>query len=98
MGVNVYRAGNIDVWLTPHKKDTQKGWIGIFNRSKSDRNITLTKHDLGFIAFEESYNLMAARQSFLLKDVWSGEFITINDKHTFSIPAEGAAFFSFQTQ
>ncbi|MBN1996608.1 glycoside hydrolase family 27 protein [candidate division KSB1 bacterium] len=57
MGVNVYRAGNIDVWLTPHKMDPCMGWIGIFNRSKSNRKVTLTKQDLGFVVFEASYNL-----------------------------------------
>ena len=98
MGVNVYRAGNLDVWLTPHKEDPKKGWIGIFNRTKTDRNVTLTKQDLGFIAFEESYNLTAARQSYLLKDVWSDEIIKINDKQTFKIPEEGVAFFSFEMQ
>jgi len=56
MGVNVYRAGNIDFWLTPHKMDPGMGWIGIFNRSNSDRKVTLTKQDLGFITFEASYN------------------------------------------
>jgi len=96
MGVNVYRAGNVDVWLTPHRNDPLTGWIGIFNRTTSDRKVTLTKLDLGFIAFEESYNLMAARPSVLLKDVWSGKTITINDNHTFTLPAEGVAFFQFQ--
>ena len=62
MGVDVYRAGNIDVWLTPHTIDPGAGWIGIFNRSKSDRKVTLTRQDLGFVAFEASYNLTAARQ------------------------------------
>jgi alpha-galactosidase len=98
IGVNVYRAGNVDVWLTPDKNDPKKGWVGIFNRTTTDRNITLTKQDLGFIAFEESYNLVAATKPFRLKDVWSGEIITITDKHTFRIAAEGAAFFSFQMQ
>ncbi len=98
MGVNVYRAGNVDVWLTPHKTDPGMGWIGIFNRTTSDRNVTLTKQDLGFVAFEESYNLVPARQRFLLQDVWSGKTITIEDDHTFTLPAEGAAFFKFQIQ
>lgn len=98
MGVNVYRAGNVDIWLTPDKNDPKKGWIGIFNRCTTDRKITLSKLDLGFVAFEESYNLVALRQSFRLKDVWSGESITIADKHTFTLSAEGAAFFSFQMQ
>ncbi len=98
MGVNVYRAGNVDVWLTPHRNDPRMGWIGIFNRTTSDRKVTLTKQDLGFIAFEESYNLMAASQRFLLKDVWSGKDITITDNYTFTLPAEGVAFFKFQMQ
>jgi alpha-galactosidase len=98
MGVNVYRAGNIDVWLTPHQTDPRMGWIGIFNRSISDRKVTLTKQELGFVAFEASYNLTAARQSFQLKDVWSGATITIEDKHTFDLPAEGVAFLRFQMQ
>ena len=96
MGVNVYRAGNVDVWLTPHKTDPAKGWIGIFNRSKTDREVTLTKQELGFVAFEASYNLTAAKQSFLLTDVWTGESFTINDKYTFTLPAEDVVFLKFQ--
>jgi len=98
MGVNVYRAGNIDVWLAPHKLNPGTGWIGIFNRSKSDRKVTLAKQDLGFVAFEASYNLTVARQSFRLSDIWSGNTIIIEDKHTFTLPAEGVAFFTFQMQ
>jgi len=98
MGVNVYRAGNIDIWLTPHKMNPRMGWIGIFNRSKSHRNVTLTKQDLGFVAFEASYNLTVASQRFRLKDIWSDETITIEDKHTFTLPAEGVVFLKFQMQ
>jgi hypothetical protein len=98
MGVNVYRAGNLDVWLTPHRTDPRMGWIGIFNRTISNRKVTLTKQDLGFVAFEESYNLTVARQEFQLKDTWSGETFTMKDKHTFTLPAEGVAFFKFQMQ
>ncbi len=99
MGVNVYRAGNIDVWLTPHKTDPRKGWIGIFNRTKTDRKVTLTKQDLGFIAFEASYNLTACTSKFSIKRylVRTKRFI-IEDKHTFTLPAEGVAFFKFQMQ
>lgn len=96
MGVNVYRAGNIDVWLTAHASDPARGWIGIFNRSKSDREVTLTKQDLGFVAFEASYNLTAASQGFQLTDVWSGETMTIKDKYTFTLPAEDVVFLRFQ--
>ena len=98
MGVNVYRAGNIDVWLTPHKTDPRRGWIGIFNRSKSQREVTLAKQELGLVAFEASYNLTPARPPFRLEDIWSGEIVTLEDKHRFSLPAEGVAFFKFQMQ
>ncbi len=96
MGVNVYRAGNVDVWLTPSKEDPRMGWIGIFNRSVSDRSVNLTKQDLGLVAFEESYNLIPAKQGFELKDIWSGQTITIMDTYRFILPAEGAAFFKFR--
>jgi hypothetical protein len=98
MGVNVYRAGNVDVWLTPHSSDPRKGWIGVFNRTTSDRKVTLTKQDLGFVVFEESYNLMPTRQNVLLKDVWSGKTTILKDNQTFTLPAEGVAFFKFQIQ
>lgn len=58
----------------------------------------MIKQDLGFVAFEASYNLTAARQRVRLKDIWSGETITLEDKHTFALPAEGVAFFTFQMQ
>lgn len=98
MGVNVYRADGIEVWLTPHQLDPQRGWIGIFNRSKGDRTVTLTKQQLGFVAFRQSYKLTASSQRFLLQDVWSDETITIEDKHTFTTPAEGVVFLKFQAQ
>ena len=47
------------------------GWIGIFNRTTTDREITLNKRDLGLIQYKVSYNLTSASQSFLLEDVWS---------------------------
>ncbi len=97
-GVNVYRAGNLDVWLTPHKTDPKKGWIGIFNRTTTNRKTTLTKQDLGLIAFEASYNIIAAPHKFKLWDVWSDQTIIIDDKYTFTIPAEGVAFFQFQME
>jgi hypothetical protein len=43
----------------------------------------------------ESYNLKAARQSFQLQDVWTGETMTIDDTHTFALPEEGVAFMKF---
>lgn len=97
-GVNVYQAGNIDVWLTPNKTDPRMGWIGIFNRTTTNRKTILTKQDLGFVAFEASYNVIPAPQNIELKDVWSDGVIRIENKYTFTLPAEGVAFFKFQMQ
>jgi len=95
MGTNVYRAGNVDVWLTPHATDPLKGWIGIFNRTKSDRKVTLTKQELGFFAFEESYNLRPTRRSVQLRDVWSGKTFPLGGEHTFDLPEEDVVFMAF---
>lgn len=58
--------------------------------------LSLNKQDLGFVTFEASYNLMVACLHFRLKDIWSNETITIEDKHTFTLPAEGVVFLKFQ--
>ena len=59
---------------------------------------SLNKQDSGFVALEASCNLTVARQHFRLKDIWSDETITIEDKHTFNLPAEGVVFLKFQMQ
>ena len=98
MGIKVYRAGNVDVWLTPHATDPRRGWIGIFNRSKSDRKVNFSKQDLGFVAFEASYNLVPAPRPVQLRDVWSGQTFTIADDHTFDLPSENVVFLTFEMQ
>jgi len=99
VGIKVYRSGDIDVWFTPHATDPRRGWSGIFNRSKSPSKVTLTKQDLGFIAFEESYKLQPTRGPVQLRDVWSGgEMFTITNDHTFDLPAEDVVFLKFEMQ
>jgi alpha-galactosidase len=99
MGIKVYRADNIDVWLTPHATDPRKGWIGIFNRSNSDRKVTLTKQDLGFVAYEESYKPTTTRGPVELREIWSGgKTFTIAKDHPFDLPAEDVLFLSFEMQ
>jgi hypothetical protein len=99
IGMKVYRAGDIDVWLTPHATDPRRGWIGIFNRSNSDRKVTLTKQDLGFVAYEESYKLTTHRRPVQLRDIWSGgKPFTIASDHTFDLPAEDVVFLSYEMQ
>ncbi len=94
MGVNIYRQNNIEIWRTLQKTDPRNGWIGIFNRSGSNREITLTSQDLGFDAMAVNYNLKVASK-IQLKDIWSNESMTFEDRHAFTIPAEGAVFLKF---
>jgi len=99
VGMRVYRGGDIDVWFTPHATDPRKGWIGIFNRSQSPGKVTLTKQDLGFVAYAESYKLTATPRPVQLREIWSGgKTFTITNDHTFEIPAEDVALLEFEMQ
>ncbi len=95
MGVNVYRAGNLDVWLTPDKEDPGKGWVGIFNRTTTDRKMKLSKYDLGFTKYEDSYNVVENSNVFKLKDIWEGSEFIMDSYHQFLIPANGVVFLEF---
>lgn len=95
MGVNVYRAGNLDVWLTPDKDEHGKGWVGIFNRTTTNRKVELSKYDLGFTNYEDSYNVVENSNAFKLKDIWDGKEFIIDGSHQFSIPANGVVFLKF---
>ena len=97
VGMKIYRAGTTDIWFTPHATDPRKGWIGIFNRSHSAIKVALTKQDLGFVAYEESYILTTHRRPVHLRDVWAGgKALTITNDHTFELPAEDVAFMAFE--
>jgi len=99
MGIKVYRDETVDVWLTPQAMDPRRGWIGIFNRTKSDRKVTMTKQDLGFVAFEESRKLTPTRRPVELRDLWSrGKAFTIANDYTFDLPAEDVLFLSFEME
>jgi len=95
MGVNVYRAGNLDVWLTSDKDKPGKGWIGIFNRTTTDRNVKLSKYDLGFTIIEDSYNVVENPNSFKLKNIWDHSEFVIDNYHKFYVPANGVVFLKF---
>lgn len=95
MGVNVYRAGNLDVWLTSNKDNPGKGWIGIFNRTTTDRNVKLSKYDLGFTEIVDSYNVVENKNAFKLKDIWGDSEFVIDGYHEFFIPANGVVFIEF---
>jgi hypothetical protein len=59
MGHLVYEAGGIEIWNTP-KKNSEDGWIGIFNRTSDIQEITLKVEDLG----------LDAAETFELENIW----------------------------
>ncbi|MBD0777574.1 glycoside hydrolase family 27 protein [Maribacter sp. ANRC-HE7] len=95
MGVNVYRAGNLEVWLTSDKDEPGKGWIGIFNRTTTDRNVKLSKYDLGFTEIVDSYNVVENKNAFKMKDIWGDSEFIIDGYHQFLVPANGVVFIEF---
>lgn len=95
MGVNVYRAGNLEVWLTSDKDEPGKGWIGIFNRTTTDRNVKLSKYDLGFTEIVDSYNVVENKNAFKMKDIWGDSEFIIDGYHQFLVPANGVVFLEF---
>jgi len=95
MGVNVYRAGNLDVWFTPDKEEPGKGWVGIFNRTTSNRKVELSKDDLGFTIYEDSYNVVENPNAYKVKDIWDGKEFIMDRDHQFFVPANGVVFLEF---
>jgi len=81
MGSLVFEEGNIEIWKTP-KKNSNDGWIGIFNRSDENKSITLKPENLG----------LDAGHSYKLKDVWNAsEVSTFN----FEINPKGVVFLKY---
>jgi alpha-galactosidase len=97
--MKIYQAGTTEIWLTAHATNPRKGWIGIFNRSHSPVKVALTKQDLGFVAFEESYKLTTTPRPVHLRDIWSGgKTYTITNEHPFEIPGQDVAFLEFEME
>lgn len=59
MGNLVYDEGDVEIWKVA-KKNSKDGWIGIFNRSKNNKPVSLKRGNLG----------SGISESTKLKDVW----------------------------
>ena len=87
VGFNIYKKDSFEIWLTPDKKIYGKGWLGIFNRNKMNKIISLDKNDF---KFRDSVN-------YKIYDVWNEQEISFNNnKVEFDIPADGVVFLKFQ--
>lgn len=81
MGSLVFEEEGIEVWKTP-KKNGKGGWIGIFNRSKDLKSISLKPENFG----------KEISKSSKIFDVWnSKKIVDLN----FKINANGVAFLKY---
>lgn len=81
MGNLIYDKDTIEIWKTP-KKNSQDGWIGVFNRSKSSQSISLSKSDLG----------LEVEQEYIIYNIWDDKEV---DNLFFSINPNGAVFLKY---
>jgi len=81
MGSLKYENQDIEVWNTP-EKNTNNGWIGIFNRAEETKSISLNLAELGLNP-EMSYQLL---------DVWNNAAVKTPD---FTIQPYGVVFLTF---
>ena len=81
MGSLVYESEGIEIWNTP-KKNSKGGWIGVFNRNKELKSISLKPDNLG-ADFISSTKLL---------DVWNNKEVSALD---FEINANGVAFLKY---
>jgi len=87
IGKLVHREGKIDVWKTPERGRKNSGWIGVFNRNKKETlKIEAGLKQLG----------LGAGMKYALKDIWTKEALSVSDKHTFEVPADGILFLKYE--
>ena len=64
MGHLVYEANGIEIWNTP-QKNSENGWLGIFNRTSEKKSIVVLLNQLG----------LSTNANYMLKDVWKNDEI-----------------------
>jgi hypothetical protein len=84
MGSLVYEADGIEIWSTP-KKNTNDGWIGIFNRTEMSKSVSLTPENLGL---DEAFN-------FKLQNIWNPGVLL---KLDFRVNPDGVVFLKYSKQ
>lgn len=88
VGRLVYERDGVEVWRTPHRDDSARGWFGVFNRTEQPISVTLGPEELGLQQQGEV-------SSWQLHDVWRGcqlASVTATHPGTFSIGPDGVAF------
>lgn len=81
MGSLIYDKEGIEIWKTP-KRNGNGGWIGIFNRNKEGKSISLTPENLGV-------SITASKK---LLDVWKNRVVSTLD---YKINPDGVVFLKY---
>jgi alpha-galactosidase len=81
MGSLVYEKDGIEIWKTPNKNG-KGGWIGIFNRNKELKSVSLKHENLG----------KEISKSTKLFDVWNVKTVSVLD---FKINLNGVVFLKY---
>lgn len=81
MGTLVYDVDGIEIWNTP-KKNSEDGWVGIFNRTDDVQSISLNHENLG----------LESSQYTKLFDIWKESNISSLD---FSVNPHGVVFVKY---
>lgn len=77
----------LDVRHTPEKGAPHAGWIGVFNRNRVERAVTLNARDLG----------LETGRSYRLQDIWNGTTLPpFQQNLTVRVPPGGVLFMKFQ--
>lgn len=84
MGSLEYEDQEIEVWNTP-KKESEDGWVGIFNRTESPKDVSLEQVNLG----------LDPGKTYHFKDVWNNQSITSLD---FNIHPNGVVFLAYSLE
>lgn len=88
-GKLVYNKDGIEIWKTPNKKDPKNGWIGVFNRGKELKTLSLSNTDLGLAGISAK-----------LYDIWKKEKcnkITTSAPLNTTVNANGVLFCTYKT-
>jgi alpha-galactosidase len=82
MGSLKYDQNKIEIWNTP-KKNSNEGWIGVFNRNaKEPQQYVISTSELGL-----------ANDQYVLKDIWGNAELSFNQEVL--IPANGVIFIKY---
>ncbi|MCK4960081.1 MAG: glycoside hydrolase family 27 protein [Planctomycetes bacterium] len=88
MGHKTFESGDTEIWVTPQKRSSGKGWIGVFNRSDKAKDVVIGKMRLGL---DEDKN-------YRFTDIWNKRpLLSEGSRQQVRIDANGVMFIKYQT-